>query len=82
MGKGVAWVNGNNIGRFWPSYMASKKNCTPCDYRGEFNADRTCNTGCGEPAQRWYLSLDCYVVSFSLHFYFIMMLYWSYNSVM
>ncbi|EEF46240.1 conserved hypothetical protein [Ricinus communis] len=22
MGKGFAWVNGNNIGRYWPSFLA------------------------------------------------------------
>lgn len=23
LGKGVAWVNGHNLGRYWPSYVAS-----------------------------------------------------------
>ncbi|ONK79791.1 uncharacterized protein A4U43_C01F10110 [Asparagus officinalis] len=54
MGKGMAWVNGENIGRYWPKITATSKNCTACDYRGEFTADRSCNTGCNEPGQRWY----------------------------
>ncbi|KAG0484484.1 hypothetical protein HPP92_008563 [Vanilla planifolia] len=53
MGKGAAWVNGQNIGRFWPNYNASQDGCHPCDYRGTFQSD-SCQTGCGEPAQRWY----------------------------
>ncbi|KAG0486272.1 hypothetical protein HPP92_008367 [Vanilla planifolia] len=53
MGKGAAWVNGQNIGRFWPNYTASQDGCHPCDYRGTFQSD-SCQTGCGEPAQRWY----------------------------
>jgi len=53
MGKGVAWVNGKNIGRFWVTYIASGNECTPCDYRGEFSDKHACNTGCGEPSQRW-----------------------------
>ncbi|KAK9950238.1 hypothetical protein M0R45_005739 [Rubus argutus] len=24
-----------------------------CNYRGKFDPDK-CNTGCGEPTQRWY----------------------------
>ncbi|ONK55324.1 uncharacterized protein A4U43_UnF4920 [Asparagus officinalis] len=54
MGKGVAWINGENIGRYWTNIMATSKNCTPCDYRGSFNAGRACNTGCNEIGQRWY----------------------------
>ncbi|KAG0493724.1 hypothetical protein HPP92_004718 [Vanilla planifolia] len=53
MGKGAAWVNGQSIGRFWPNYTASYDGCHPCDYRGSFQSD-ACQTGCGEPAQRWY----------------------------
>ncbi|PKA48233.1 Beta-galactosidase [Apostasia shenzhenica] len=53
MGKGAAWVNGQSIGRFWPNYTASFDGCHPCDYRGPFQSD-SCQTGCGEPAQRWY----------------------------
>ncbi|EFH41127.1 beta-galactosidase 10 [Arabidopsis lyrata subsp. lyrata] len=57
MGKGMAWLNGEEIGRYWPR-IARKS--TPndecvkeCDYRGKFMPDK-CLTGCGEPSQRWY----------------------------
>ncbi|CAL9757931.1 unnamed protein product [Musa acuminata subsp. burmannicoides] len=53
MGKGTAWVNGNSIGRFWPNYTASADGCHECDYRGTFSSNK-CQTGCGEPSQRWY----------------------------
>lgn len=52
MGKGTAWVNGNSIGRFWPNYTASADGCHECDYRGTFSSNK-CQTGCGEPSQRW-----------------------------
>lgn len=57
MGKGLAWINGEEIGRFWP--RKSRKSsphdeCVQeCDYRGKFNPDK-CITGCGEPSQQWY----------------------------
>ncbi|KAG4970256.1 hypothetical protein JHK82_035946 [Glycine max] len=55
MGKGYAWVNGQNIGRIWPSYNAEEDGCSdePCDYRGEYT-DSKCVTNCGKPTQRWY----------------------------
>ncbi|PKA48098.1 Putative beta-galactosidase 10 [Apostasia shenzhenica] len=53
MGKGAAWVNGESIGRFWPNYTATSGGCNPCNYRGPFKSD-SCQSGCGEPAQRWY----------------------------
>ncbi|XP_027331397.1 beta-galactosidase 7-like [Abrus precatorius] len=55
MGKGYAWVNGQNIGRIWPSYDADEDGCSddPCDYRGEYD-DKKCVTNCGQPTQRWY----------------------------
>ncbi|XP_027357220.1 beta-galactosidase 15-like [Abrus precatorius] len=28
LGKGQAWVNGNNIGRYWPSYLAEENGCS------------------------------------------------------
>ncbi|GJR06780.1 beta-galactosidase 10, partial [Tanacetum coccineum] len=53
MGKGLAWLNGEQIGRYWP-LTAPTDNCVEtCDYRGKFNSDK-CNKGCGEPTQRWY----------------------------
>ncbi|KAL3754060.1 hypothetical protein ACJRO7_001323 [Eucalyptus globulus] len=54
LGKGTAWVNGHNIGRFWPSFVASEDGCTTtCDYRGAYNSNK-CLTNCGDPSQRWY----------------------------
>uniref|UniRef100_A0A0E0ACF9 Beta-galactosidase n=1 Tax=Oryza glumipatula TaxID=40148 RepID=A0A0E0ACF9_9ORYZ len=56
LNKGVAWVNGNNLGRYWPSYTAAEMGgCHHCDYRGVFQAEgdgQKCLTGCGEPSQR------------------------------
>ncbi|KAL6998155.1 hypothetical protein U1Q18_008282 [Sarracenia purpurea var. burkii] len=54
LGKGIAWVNGFNIGRYWPSYPASDDGCSDtCDYRGAYTNSK-CLTGCGQPSQRWY----------------------------
>ncbi|CAK7336546.1 unnamed protein product [Dovyalis caffra] len=54
MGKGLAWVNGNNIGRYWPSFIAEDGcNLEPCDYRGSYNNNK-CVSNCGNPTQRWY----------------------------
>ncbi|XP_019151747.1 PREDICTED: beta-galactosidase 15-like [Ipomoea nil] len=53
MGKGVAWVNGHNIGRYWPSFLAKTDGCPQCDYRGNYGGSK-CVTGCGKPSQRWY----------------------------
>lgn len=55
LGKGFAWVNGRNIGRYWPSYLAKEDGCKTekCDYRGEYNNNK-CIYGCGEPSQRFY----------------------------
>ncbi|KAL5850777.1 hypothetical protein ACOSQ4_008790 [Xanthoceras sorbifolium] len=55
MGKGFAWVNGNNIGRYWPSYLAKEDGCLtgPCDYRGSYDNNK-CLTNCGKPSQRYY----------------------------
>lgn len=57
LGKGTAWVNGQSIGRYWPSYLA-EGNCSldPCDYRGPYSADK-CTSKCGEPTQRWFVYL-------------------------
>ncbi|GAV68059.1 Glyco_hydro_35 domain-containing protein/Gal_Lectin domain-containing protein [Cephalotus follicularis] len=55
LGKGYAWVNGHNIGRYWPSYLAGEHGCSyTCDYRGNYDGNKKCLTGCGEPSQRWY----------------------------
>ncbi|KAL2530667.1 Beta-galactosidase 7 [Forsythia ovata] len=55
LGKGLAWVNGNSIGRYWPSYMAQEDGCSTeaCDYRGSYYSSK-CDTNCGQPTQRWY----------------------------
>ncbi|CAA7400344.1 unnamed protein product [Spirodela intermedia] len=54
MGKGRLWLNGKAIGRYWPRKSLSSDGCPgTCDYRGKFYPDK-CNTGCGEPTQRWY----------------------------
>lgn len=54
MGKGLAWLNGNEIGRYWPRRSSIHDECVhECNYRGKFKPDK-CLTGCGEPTQRWY----------------------------
>ncbi|KAA8534750.1 hypothetical protein F0562_029808 [Nyssa sinensis] len=55
LGKGLAWVNGHNIGRYWPSYLAEEDGCSveACDYRGSYSNSK-CLTNCGQPTQRWY----------------------------
>lgn len=54
MGKGTAWINGNNIGRYWVSNFASQSGCvSSCDYRGNFYSSK-CQTGCGNSTQQWY----------------------------
>ncbi|KAA3463140.1 beta-galactosidase 10-like isoform X1 [Gossypium australe] len=52
MGKGLAWLNGEEIGRYWPIKSSEHEKCVEeCDYRGKFFPDK-CLTGCGEPTQR------------------------------
>ncbi|KAF9688767.1 hypothetical protein SADUNF_Sadunf01G0022400 [Salix dunnii] len=54
MGKGLAWVNGNSIGRYWPSFIADGDcKLEPCDYRGSYDSNK-CLSNCGRPSQRWY----------------------------
>ncbi|PON79885.1 Glycoside hydrolase [Trema orientale] len=54
MGKGLAWLNGEEIGRYWPRKSSIHDKCVrECDYRGTFMPNK-CLTGCGEPTQRWY----------------------------
>lgn len=53
MGKGQAWVNGHNIGRYW-SLVAPKTGCpSSCNYRGAYDENK-CTTNCGMPTQSWY----------------------------
>ncbi|CAH8363768.1 unnamed protein product [Eruca vesicaria subsp. sativa] len=54
LGKGTAWINGNNIGRYWPAFLSTEDGCSAeCNYRGAYYAEK-CQTNCGEPTQRWY----------------------------
>lgn len=52
MGKGLAWLNGEEIGRYWPRKSPMHGCVKECDYRGKFFPDK-CRTNCGEPTQRW-----------------------------
>ncbi|CAN0845626.1 Beta-galactosidase 10 [Linum grandiflorum] len=60
MGKGFAWLNGQEIGRYWLETSSKSDKCVAgfhggleCDYRGTFFQEK-CRTGCGDPTQRWY----------------------------
>ncbi|KAH9321651.1 hypothetical protein KI387_016290, partial [Taxus chinensis] len=54
MGKGVAWVNGQSIGRYWPTKLAPMTGCSNTyNYRGSYNKDK-CTTNCGKPSQTLY----------------------------
>nr|ACJ83814.1 unknown [Medicago truncatula] len=54
MGKGEAWVNGQSIGRYWPTYVASNAGCTDsCNYRGPYTSSK-CRKNCGKPSQTLY----------------------------
>ncbi|EPS63867.1 beta-galactosidase, partial [Genlisea aurea] len=54
MGKGQAWVNGQGIGRYWPTYIAGSTGCTDsCNYRGSYNSNK-CLKNCGKPTQQLY----------------------------
>ncbi|XP_050370032.1 beta-galactosidase 8 [Argentina anserina] len=54
MGKGEAWVNGQSIGRYWPTNIAPKTGCSvTCNYRGAYSADK-CRKNCGKPSQELY----------------------------
>ncbi|KAF5930961.1 hypothetical protein HYC85_031834 [Camellia sinensis] len=54
MGKGEAWVNGQSIGRYWPTYTSSNSGCTDtCNYRGAYRSHK-CLKNCGKPSQQLY----------------------------
>jgi len=54
MGKGQAWINGENIGRYWISFRSVPGNCPDtCDYRGRYNKLK-CESNCGHPSQKLY----------------------------
>ncbi|CAK7354696.1 unnamed protein product [Dovyalis caffra] len=58
MGKGIAWLNGEEIGRYWPRKSSVHEKCVKeCDYRGKFMPDK-CFTGCGQPTQRCFQRVD------------------------
>ncbi|XP_024986658.1 beta-galactosidase 8 [Cynara cardunculus var. scolymus] len=54
MGKGEAWVNGESIGRYWPSYSAPNGGCAgSCSYKGPYGSTK-CLKNCGKPSQTLY----------------------------
>nr|GLL43088.1 beta-galactosidase 8-like isoform X1 [Ipomoea trifida] len=54
MGKGEAWVNGESIGRYWPTNTASDGACTDsCNYKGPYHETK-CLRNCGKPSQTFY----------------------------
>ncbi|MED6122028.1 Beta-galactosidase 8 [Stylosanthes scabra] len=54
MGKGEAWVNGQSIGRYWPTYVSPNSGCaTSCNYRGSYSSSK-CLKNCGNPSQTLY----------------------------
>ncbi|KAI6669370.1 hypothetical protein NL676_004255 [Syzygium grande] len=54
MGKGEAWVNGQSIGRYWPTNLAPGSGCTDsCNYRGAYSSSK-CLKSCGKPSQQLY----------------------------
>ncbi|RDX70682.1 Beta-galactosidase 8 [Mucuna pruriens] len=54
MGKGEAWVNGQSIGRYWPTYVSPTGGCTDsCNYRGAYSSSK-CLKNCGKPSQTLY----------------------------
>lgn len=54
MGKGEAWVNGEGIGRYWPTDLSPLTGCSStCAYQGTYS-DNKCFTNCGQPSQSRY----------------------------
>ncbi|KAL6510901.1 Beta-galactosidase 8 [Orobanche gracilis] len=54
MGKGQAWINGQSIGRYWPTNIAPNSGCADsCNYRGTFKENK-CLKNCGKPSQHLY----------------------------
>ncbi|PIA65509.1 hypothetical protein AQUCO_00100780v1 [Aquilegia coerulea] len=54
MGKGEAWVNGQSIGRYWPTYISPQSGCTEsCNYKGSYSSTK-CQTNCGKSSQTLY----------------------------
>ncbi|KAG4167255.1 hypothetical protein ERO13_A13G184350v2 [Gossypium hirsutum] len=50
LGKGMAWMNGHSLGRYWPSYIADKQLCKTetCDYRGRYSNSKCVSKCDGE----------------------------------
>ncbi|KAI4386046.1 hypothetical protein MLD38_004016 [Melastoma candidum] len=54
LGKGEAWVNGQSIGRYWPTYISPGSGCVEsCNYRGSYSSSK-CLKNCGKPSQQLY----------------------------
>ncbi|XP_073149105.1 beta-galactosidase 8-like isoform X2 [Henckelia pumila] len=54
MGKGQAWVNGQSIGRYWPTNTAPSSGCTDsCNYRRVYKTSN-CLKNCGAATQQLY----------------------------
>ncbi|KAL4190186.1 hypothetical protein AMTRI_Chr07g23390 [Amborella trichopoda] len=54
LGKGQAWVNGQSIGRYWPTYIAPQSGCSDtCNYQGSYTSSK-CQRNCGKPSQTLY----------------------------
>ncbi|KVI12075.1 Galactose-binding domain-like protein [Cynara cardunculus var. scolymus] len=53
LGRGFVWVNDNDIGRYWPSFIAQETGCSTdaCDYRGRYD-NKKCAFNCGKPTQK------------------------------
>ncbi|KAL0436447.1 UNVERIFIED_CONTAM: Beta-galactosidase 8 [Sesamum radiatum] len=52
LGKGQAWINGQSIGRYWPTNIAGNSGCTgSCNYRGSYSSSK-CLKNCGKPSQQ------------------------------
>jgi len=51
MGKGFAWVNGKNIGRYYS--VKASGSCKFCDFHGAFKTDKCCEET-GPLSQRYY----------------------------
>lgn len=67
LGKGEAWVNGQSLGRYWPSSIAEDGCNATCDYRGPYTNTK-CVRNCGNPTQRWWdlLSIQRSIIFFNL----------------
>ncbi|XP_055959705.1 beta-galactosidase 8 isoform X2 [Mercurialis annua] len=51
MGKGEAWVNGQSIGRYWPTNLSPTTGCTAsCNYVGAYSSNK-CLKNCARPSQ-------------------------------